>query len=242
MAKGRTLVSLTIPCYNEGPFVFKAVKELDRVMAQSPWPYEIILFDDKSLDETAKNIARIAEENPKIRAFFHEENQGRGQTVKDAIAMAKGSIVGFVDIDLEVAAHYVPAMVNAIEEGYDVAVADRIGKLGFRSLQRHFLSKMYQTMVRKLLNIGVNDTEAGCKFFNKERIMPILSKTKNKHWFWDTEIMALAQYNGLRIKEISVVFSTNPETESTVKIFSDSVDYLKQIWRFRNEMKKEGFI
>ena len=235
-------VSLTIPCYNEGPFIFKAVKELENVMDSTKYDYEIILFDDKSKDGTAENIRKIASQDKKVKAFFHDKNQGRGQTVKDAIEKAKGSIMGFVDIDLEISADYVPAMVRAIEEGYDVAIAERIDKLSLRHLHRHLLSKGYQTMVKASLKIKTCDTEAGCKFFNKKTALSLIRKTENKHWFWDTEIMALAEYNGLKIKEIPVVFQKNPESKSTVKIFSDTGKYVKEIHGFRKRMKKEGLI
>jgi glycosyltransferase involved in cell wall biosynthesis len=236
----RPFVSLTIPCYNEGSFIFKAVKELEQVMDESPYKYEIILFDDKSSDATARNIAEIAKKNSKVRAFFHARNQGRGQTVKDAIMKAGGEIVGFVDIDLEVAAHYVPVMVRAVESGFDVAIADRIAKIDGRVLIRHVLSKAYQVMVKRLLGVAVNDTEAGCKFFKRKSILPVLRETRDKHWFWDTEVMALAKFHGLRVKEIPVVFTTNPETKSTVRVFSDIVKYLKAIRKFRKRMKQKG--
>ncbi len=235
-------VSLTIPCYNEGKFIFRAVKELEKVLDALPYKYEIILFDDKSSDNTAKNIGKIAAGDRKVRAFFHKKNQGRGQTVKDAVMEARGDIVGFLDIDLEIAAHYVPVMVAAIVEGYDVAIGDRISKITGRLLLRHLLSKVYQVMVKWLLRLEVNDTEAGCKFFKKAKILPTLQQTKNKHWFWDTEIIALAQYNGLRTKEIPVVFTTNPETKSTVDLIPDIFKYLGELRKFRKEMKKKGFL
>lgn len=236
----KPVVSLTIPCYNEGKFIFKAVKELEKVLDSTKYSYEIILFDDKSKDNTAENIRKIAASDKKARAFFHKENQGRGQTVKDAIEESKGSIVGYIDIDLEIPAHYVPAMVKAIEEGYDVAIAERIDKLSLKHLHRHLLSKGYQAIVKTSLKITIKDTEAGCKFFNKKTMMHLIRKTENRHWFWDTEIMALAFYEGKRIKEIPVVFQKNPESKSTVKVFSDTKKYLKEVRHFRKRMKKEG--
>ena len=234
--------SLTIPCYNEGKFIFKAVERLQKAMDKTGREYEIILFDDKSSDETAANIKKIAAENPKVEAFFHAKNQGRGQTVKDAIAKAKFGIVGFVDIDLEVSEEYIPSMLSAIDSGFDVSIGDRNTHLSWKNIHRLVLSRGYNWFTKVLLKINLNDTESGCKFFNKKRIAPVLSKTQNKHWFWDTEIMAFAFYHGMRIKEIPVDFKKNPETNSTVKIFSDTAKYLEEIFAFRARMKKEKMI
>lgn len=235
-------VSLTIPCYNEGGFIFKAVKRLQKVMRQTGRQYEIILFDDKSRDSTAENLRKIAAENSDVKAFFHKQNQGRGQTVKDAIAKAKFDIVGFVDIDLEVSEKHIPAMLRAIDQGFDLAIGNREPKLTRFNIHRYVLSRTYNGFARMILRIPLRDTESGCKFFNRKTIQPVLKLTENKHWFWDTEIMALAHYKGLKIKEIPVVFEKNPESQSTVKIVSDTVGYVKELMHFRKKMKKIGLI
>jgi len=238
----KKMVSLTIPCYNEGEFIFKAVKRLENLLGKMNRPFEIILFDDKSTDKTADNIRKIAAENSNAKAYFHTVNQGRGQTVKDAIAKARGEIVGFLDIDLEVSEKYIPKLVEAIDNGFDVSIGDRHTKITWKNIHRFVLSRGYNKFTRVLLKIKLKDTESGCKFFNKKKIAPILAQTKNKHWFWDTEIMAIAYYEGLKIKEIPVEFEKNPETKSTVKIFSDTKDYVKEIFQFRERVKKEGKI
>lgn len=236
-------VSLTIPCYNEGKFIFKAVKRLQKAMDSTGYKYEIILFDDKSTDDTAGNIKKIAGNSRKVRAFFHKQNQGRGQTVKDAISKAGGSIVGFVDIDLEVNEKYIPLMLDAIsKDGADIAIGVRETKFSWEKFHRWILSRGYNLFVRKMLGLPLKDTESGCKFFNKESISMVMGQTKNKHWFWDTEIMALAYYEGLEIAEIPVVFEKNIESGSTVKIFSDTFDYVKEVMSFRKRMKQEKLL
>lgn len=235
-------VSLTIPCYNEGEFIFKAVKRLQKTMQGMNRQYEIILFDDKSTDNTAENLRKIAAENNDVKAFFHAKNQGRGQTVKDAIGKAKGAIVGFVDVDLEVSEKNIPKMVQAIDQGFEVSIGNREAKITPFNLHRYVMSRAYNGFARLILKIPLKDTESGCKFFNRKSIEPVLRQTENKHWFWDTEIMALAHYNGLKIKELQVRFEKNPESQSTVKIVSDTAGYVKELLRFRKKMKRLGLI
>ena len=212
-------------------------------MDSTSYKYEIILFDDKSPDDTAKNIKKIADKNKKVKAFFHEKNQGRGQTVKNAISKAKGKIVGFVDIDLEVNEKYIPLMLEAIsKDEADIAIGVRETKFSWAKFHRWVLSRGYNLFIKKMLDLPLKDTESGCKFFNKESIELVMDQTQNKHWFWDTEIMALSYYEGLEIAEIPVVFEKNLESGSTVKIVSDTVDYVKEVMAFRKRMKKEGIL
>ena len=233
------LVSLAIPCYNEGGFIFESVKRMRKAVEGIPCNYEIILFDDKSTDSTAKNIGQIAGGHENIEAFFHATNMGRGRTVADAIGRARGKIVGFIDADLEVNEWCIPQMVSAIKSGSDVAIGWRKERIGARNLSRIACSKIYCALARRLLKVPLHDIGSGCKFFNREKILPILKQVKNTHWFWDTEVMALAHYNGLHIKEIPVAFKRNPASPSTVKPLSDAVHHINELLKFRKRMQQK---
>ncbi|MFH1240048.1 MAG: glycosyltransferase family 2 protein [Candidatus Diapherotrites archaeon] len=232
-------VSLVVPCYNEETIIEKSVLKIQKVFEKKGYNYEILLIDDKSKDFTKQIIQRLSKTNPRIKSMFHSQNQGRGQTVKDGINVSKHNIVGFIDIDLEIAAEYLPKAIEQIQKGFDVCIGVRHYQRGLRTLHRAILSKGYSFMSRAILNLPLKDTESGLKFFNKKTTMKILKETQNKHWFWDTEIMALAYYSGLKISEIDVIFEKNYESPSTVNIFSDSFDYFNELIKFRKRIKKK---
>lgn len=233
---GHVDVSVIIATYNEGEYLEDSVAEIRAVMDRTRYAYELIFVDDASTNGTQDVVRQLVPvSRDGARALFHAENQGRGGTVADGIRVAHGQYVGFLDIDLEVHARYIPAMVLALEKGHDVATAFRVYRPDLKHLHRHILSMGYRWLSRWLLGHSVLDTETGYKFFRRDRILPVLECARDKGWFWDTEIMVLAQRAGLRIAEIPCVFQYRHDKSSTVSIVSDVCDYLAKLWRFRRD-------
>lgn len=231
-------LSLVIACYNEGSNFIKSVKKVFEVLDETDFIYEVIFVEDKSLDKTAKKIKQILKNNPRrnLTAVYHQKNQGRGKTVTEGIFLAKGKVVGFIDIDLEVPPDYIPRFVNAILSGYHIATARRIYDFNLRSLPRWISSKGYVLLKKWLLKTYLKDTEAGYKFFKRKKILSVLKKTKDPGWFWDTEIMIRSYLAGLKIIEIPTVFIRNLEKKSTVRLIPDSLDYLIKLFQFKKEI------
>lgn len=230
--------SLILPCYNEGPTFEKSMGDIMAVLKSLKLSYEIIFIEDKSTDDTKRAVEGFVSKNKNTRAIYHGKNRGRGKSVSDGIKSAKGSICGYIDVDCEISPSYIPVFISEIEGGTDMAVGMRFYEKSLKSIVRVIFSKVYSLIVSTLLDIPIHDTESGYKFFNRSKILPILNKTRDRHWFWDTEICTRAHMAGLKIDELPVIFRKRPEKKSTVKIFSDSVDYLVKIYKFRNEINK----
>lgn len=231
-------ISIVVACYNEAPHLEDSIKNIQSVMGQTKYTYELIFVDDFSQDETRTIIKRIARANKQIMSYvFHDKNIGRGGAVTTGFMESKGSIVGFIDIDLEVHARYIPAMILGIEAGYDIATAKRIYKLDFSKLLRHFLSKAYRSFSRFVLGTKSKDTETGYKFFKRSALMSLLKKTKENGWFWDTEVMYWAEKLNFKITEIPCLFVRRKDKKSTVKVWRDSLDYLRSLYVFRKKNK-----
>ena len=196
----KTHFSLILACYNEGPTFEKSIRQIAKVLNSLSKPWEIIFVEDKSTDETKKTVEKFVGPRTNSRVIYHFKNQGRGKSVTDGIKAARGGICGYLDVDLEVAPDYILLFINEIENGADMVVGQRFYEGGLKSLTRYIASKTYSQMVRVLLNIPLKDTEAGYKFFRRSKIVPLLTKVKSKHWFWDTEIMVRSYYKGLKIE------------------------------------------
>ena len=166
-------------------------------------------------------------------AIYHSKNQGRGKSVADGIKTAKGEICGFLDVDLEVSADYIPLFTREIENGADMVIGRRFYEGGINSIARYLASKTYALTVKTLLKIPIEDTEAGYKFFRRSKILPVLAKTKNKGWFFDTEICAQAHWNGLKISQIPILFERRTDKKSTVRLIPDTLDYIKNLIRLK---------
>ncbi|MDP2632571.1 MAG: glycosyltransferase family 2 protein [Candidatus Curtissbacteria bacterium] len=224
--------SLIIPCYDEGPTFEASVKKIISSLKKLKIPWEIIFVEDKSKDETAKKVENIVKKFENTRAIFHHKNFGRGKTVNDGIFAAKGKICGYLDVDLEISESYIPLFIKEVENGSDMVVGKRFYEVSAKSIMRFVASKFYSNLVRAFLKLEIEDTEAGYKFFRRSKILPVLRKTKDKGWFWDTEICLRASRAGLVLGQIPVLFIRRPDKKSTVKLIPDTVNYLFKIIRF----------
>lgn len=235
----RIELSIVIACYNERPVLRQSVAELIDVMRVTRYhdSYELIFVDDVSKDNTVDIILELMEQYPHVsmKLIRHEKNTGRGRTVTDGIVAARGRIAGFLDIDLETPARYIPAAALEIERGADVATALRVYKFLWRTFYRQVLSVGYHKLEAWALRLPLKDTEVGFKFFNRERILPILRECEDPGWFWDTEIMARSYFAGLKVVEIPTLFIKRYDKQSSVRIVHDTLDYFKKLGRFRRE-------
>ena len=231
-------VSIIIACYNEGPTFESSVKRVVEVLENLNKKWEIIFVEDKSNDETKNSVEKFADGLEGASAIYHSKNMGRGKSVSDGIKAAKGRICGFLDIDLEVDAKYIEVFVNEIEKGADMTIGVRFYDHSLKSLPRVVASKLYSTTVSSLLKIPLADTETGYKFFNRSKILPIVKKSKNKGWFWDTEICARTYWAGLKISQVPVLFNRRRDKKSTVRLIPDSFEYLKQLLKFRSQIPR----
>jgi dTDP-4-amino-4,6-dideoxygalactose transaminase len=228
-------LTLILPCYNELPHLHASFDEIICTLDRLPIQYEIILIDDGSTDGTPERIKEELTTHPnhRLRAVFHEKNQGRGATVTEGIRLAKGRYVGFIDIDLEVHARYIPAALLLLQQGRaNMVLADRNYKTTFSSLTRWITTATYKWLVQRFLNIPPLDTEAGFKFFHRDAIFPVLQEVQDPHWFWDTEITVCSLDRGLRIHSLPVLFIRKPEKQSTVYLARDSLQQLCSLVKF----------
>src|SRR3990167_8412221 len=238
MAMRKLAVTIILPCYNEVPTFEKSVKKIVSVLKKLKKNWEIIFVEDKSTDKTKKTIEKLVSQIKNSRAIYHSKNQGRGKSVADGIKTAKGEICGFLDVDLEVSADYIPLFTREIENGADMTIGRRFYERGMKSIARYLASKIYSSLVKTFLKIPIEDTEAGYKFFNRSKILPILVKIKDKGWFWDTEICARAYWSNLKISAVPVLFVRRHDKKSTVNLLPDSWNYLTKIIKFRSNLAK----
>jgi SAM-dependent methyltransferase len=166
---------------------------------------------------------------------FHDGNRGRGAAFKTGFAASAGRVTGFIDIDLEVHARYIPRLVAEVERyGADVATGRRHYQLRQTGgLLRVAASLAYRRLANFLLALDLEDSETGCKFFRRETAGPIVLASANDGWFWDTEVMARARLAGLRIREVPVQFLRRPDKSTTVRLWHDSWQYLRALHDFR---------
>ena len=120
-----------------------------------------------------------------------------------------------MDVDLATNIKHLKDLIEAIENGYDIAIGSRLieGSKAKRSFERLLYSKVYNFLVRALLKSKIKDHQCGFKAFKKDIVVKLGKEAKDNHWFWDTEILVLAQRKGYKIKEIPVEWTEGKDTK-----------------------------
>ncbi|MEC8651573.1 MAG: glycosyltransferase [Planctomycetota bacterium] len=232
-------LSVVIACYMEESHLVDSVSQLVETLDALGRSYELIFIDDKSRDGTAALVETLVAGHPNRRAVFHDQNVGRGGTVKEGFLLARGEVVGFLDIDLEVHCRHLPKVLAAIDAGADGATAYRSYAPGWKPtlLLRKVVSHSYRWLFHALFDVPFRDTETGFKFFVRERIIDVVQRTEDPGWFWDSEVMILAHSAGLRIAEVDTTFERRTDKASTVRLIRDSFAYLRSIHAFRRRQR-----
>jgi len=226
--------SLVLACYNEGPTLTWSLEKVNEVLENTKYKWEVICINDASRDKTLEHLKKYSKKNKKFRVFNHEKNVGRGGTVSEGMQLARGRVVGYIDVDLENSPVYIPEFIREIDRGAaDVVVGNRIEVGGMRRFFKYIAGNVYKLVVRFLLNVNLHDTEAGYKFFNREKILPVLKKVEDKKWFFDTEICVRSVDAGLDVREIPILCVMRPEKVSTINLIPDSIEFLRRIIAFR---------
>ena len=226
--------SLVIACYFEEPHLFQNVLALKDYLATTTLKWEMIFVEDGSRDRTADEVRRcvtyLTEHGWNATAHFHTQNQGRGASVQEGFLAARGDVVGYIDIDLEHPMDAILPMFLAIKSGVsDGVVANRIWEKRRINPVRTVASLVYRILTHSLLDLKVQDSEAGLKLFRRDKLLPVLQNCSDKAWFWDTEICDQCDKHGLILKDHPIVFVKNPKKVSTVRVFRDSIIYFLRL-------------
>lgn len=232
-------VSIILPCYNEATHLLHSIDVLNKHSLDFKFQYEFIFVEDKSTDAT-RDILKKLEQNLKNAQFiYHDKNLGRGAAVKSGFKVAKGDVVGFIDVDMEVSPRYINSFIESLETN-DVVIGNRkyYSKTVVRALIRNYLSDSYRAFSKKILKHSYNDTEVGYKFFRKDKLEPFFKEVSNDHWFWDTEFMMYCFRNHLKVGEIEVEFLRDSIKKSTVKVISDTLHYFNELIKFNRKLKQ----
>ena len=212
------MISLILPIHNEAAILRDAVSQVEQTMKKLG-KYEIIIFEDGSTDPSAE-IAKSLQ-SATVRTIISKERLGRGLSLDKAIAEAKGETIIYLDADLATDLKHIPQL---IKENADICTGSRLlpdSIVEGRSMTREIASKGYNLLLRILFNSKIKDHQCGFKAFRRSTVLPLLKSVKDKHWFWDSELLILAQRNGLVVKEIPVHWKDRQE--SRVRLGSDII-------------------
>ncbi len=225
-------VEFVIPVYNEEVDLAASVRRLDDALAVSfPYEYRITIADNASTDGTWAIAQRLINERPSVHAV-HLDLKGRGRALKQVWLASEADVVAYMDVDLSTDLKAVLPLIAPLVTGHsDIAIGSRLAKGSqvVRGPKREFISRTYNLILRGTLQVGFSDAQCGFKAIRTDVARDLLPLVEDNNWFFDTEMLVLAQRAGLRIHEVPVDWTDDPGT--TVNIVATATEDLRGIWR-----------
>lgn len=228
-------VDIVIPVLNEENALPKCVSYLsDFLKEHLPYPYRILIADNGSLDQTPV-IAETLSQQYKDVHWTRLDIKGRGRALRAAWLGSDADILSYMDVDLSTNLAAFPSLVQAIGgEGYDVAIGSRLMRgsvVRKRSFKREVTSRSYNMIIKAIFFTRFSDAQCGFKAISRDAAQFLIPKIQDQAWFFDSELLILAEKVGLHIKEIPVEWTDDPD--SRVRVMRTAVEDLKGLARLR---------
>ncbi len=198
---GPVRVSVILPARNEGHHIHaNLLRVCDALGAAAA---EVIVVDDGSQDETAAEARRAAEAGLPIRLVRLDATRGKGAALFRGFAEARGSVIAFLDADLEIAPENVLRLLGAMESTHAAVVVGRKTGGSF-PLARRLLSRLFRSAVSSLFGLAVSDTQTGIKLFRREVLERVAPRMSISRFAFDIELLVAATRFGYEIVECPV--------------------------------------
>jgi glycosyltransferase involved in cell wall biosynthesis len=235
-------VDVVIPVLNEAHVLAKSVATVREFLrANLPCQWRVVVVDNGSTDGTDRVAQELTQQHSDV-AFVHLDQRGRGRALRVAWMQSTADIVSYMDVDLSTELAALPRAVKALaEEGYDIAIGSRLLRESQtkRSFKREFISRAYNLFVKIMLGTKFSDAQCGFKVLTREVVEKIVPQIKDQSWFFDTEMLVLAERQGYGIKDLPVKW--DEDDDSRVKIVKTAWDDIKGVFRLRRLLWSSEF-
>jgi putative flippase GtrA len=232
-------VEITIPVHNEERALEGSVRRLHGFLTTDfPHPFRIVVADNASDDRTPEIGRRLAAEIPKL-SYVRLEEKGRGRALRRVWSSSEAEVACYMDVDLSTGLDALLPLVEPLLEGRcDIAIGTRLARDSHvvRGPKRELISRAYNRLLQITLHTRVSDAQCGFKAIRTEVAKELLPDVEDQAWFFDTELLILAQRRALRIHEVPVVWVDDPD--SRVAIVRTAMEDLRGIVRLYGELTR----
>ncbi|GLW48581.1 glycosyl transferase [Streptomyces sp. NBRC 14336] len=212
---GDPVLDLVVPVFNEEADLERSVRRLHaHLRGGFPYPFRITVADNASTDATPRIAAALARELSEVRCLRLEE-KGRGRALRAAWSRSQAPVLAYVDVDLSTGLSALLPLVAPLISGHsDLAIGTRLapGARVVRGPKRELLSRGYNTLLRSTLAVGFSDAQCGFKAVRREVAERLVPLVRDEEWFFDTELLVIAERAGLRIHEVPVDWVDDPDS------------------------------
>jgi glycosyltransferase involved in cell wall biosynthesis len=234
-AENRLRVDVMLPVYNEENDLARSCETLSGYLEEHcPYDWRIVIADNASTDRTPV-IGRSLEAKYSRIKFHRLEMKGRGRALIETWLRSDADIVSYMDIDLSTDLKSFLPMINAIASGScDIAIGSRFTSRSEveRGLKREVLSRGFITLIKILFPFSsFSDAQCGFKAASRGAVRALVPLIKSKAWFFDTELLILADRHRYKIENIPVNWTDDPD--SRVKIVATVLEHSLGVLRMR---------
>ena len=226
------LIDIVVPVYNEATDLERSVRALGTYLSEAlPYSYRVTIADNASVDGTWLIAQRLASTMQHVTAV-HLDQKGRGRALKQVWLASDADVVAYMDVDLSTDLAAVLPLVAPLVSGHsDVAIGTRLARTSrvVRGPKREFISRCYNLVLRTALQASFSDAQCGFKAMRRDVAQELLPLIEDTNWFFDTELLVLAQRADLRIHEVPVDWTDDPGT--TVDIVATATEDLRGVMR-----------
>jgi putative flippase GtrA len=225
-------VDVVVPVFNEERVLAASILRLYRFLSEGlPFAWRIVIADNASTDRTPEIAAALAGELPGVEVLRLAQ-KGRGRALRAAWGDSDADVLCYMDVDLSTDLRALLPLVAPLVTGHsDVAIGTRLahGSQVVRGAKREVISRGYNRILHLALRARFSDAQCGFKAVRADVARELLPEVRDEGWFFDTELLVLAQRHGMRIHEVPVDWIDDPD--SRVAIVKTAVDDLRGVAR-----------
>jgi putative flippase GtrA len=210
----RPVLDVVVPVKDEARDLEPCLHRLHAHLSSLPWPFRITVADNASTDGTSDVARRVAAELPSIEVLVLPE-PGRGGALRTAWLASDAPVLVYMDVDLSTdLAALMPLVAPLISGHSDLAIGTRLARSArvVRGLKREVISRGYNLLLRGTLAPGLSDAQCGFKAIRADVARELLPLVEDTGWFFDTELLVLAERAGLRVHEVPVDWVDDPDS------------------------------
>ncbi len=230
-------IDIVVPVYNEEKQLGPSVRALHQYVSWNlPFSTRIVIADNASTDGTWEQAKVLGAALPGVD-IMHLDEKGRGRALRAAWSASHASVVAYLDVDLSTGLEALLPLVAPLISGHsDLAIGTRLarGARVVRSPVRELISRGYVALVRLVLRGRFSDAQCGFKALRREVAGQLLPLIEDEEWFFDTELLIVAERAGMRVHEVPVDWVDDPDSRVDIgRTIRDDLRGIRRMMRAR---------
>jgi len=225
-------IDVVVPVHNEGAGLAQSIERLHEYLSAGfPFSWRITIADNASTDATLSIARALSQRLANVRVL-HLEQKGRGLALRTAWTHNDAAVVAYMDVDLSTGLDALLPLVAPLVSGHsDIAIGSRLsaGANVARGPKREVISRIYNLILRLVFSTRIRDAQCGFKAVRSDVAARLLPAVEDNAWFFDSELLLIAEHNGLRVHEVPVDWVDDPD--SRVDVGRTAIEDLKGVLR-----------